>query len=124
MAYPKIITLDENGHPVEVPKPLELDLNPDEMTVGDVRMAKGDMRLDASEPGAVATLVVALAGFMRRHTNWTEQDVNGLKLTELVEVAERVRSQERAASVPLASNGSSAPGPEETPPSSPDGPTT
>jgi len=102
-------------------KPLEVDVHPDEMTVGDVRLSKGDIHFTKQNGDANVNILVQFAGFLIRHTNWTEQEVNALKVTELAEVGEMVRSRERAASVPLVSSATSAPGQEGNDPDSPAG---
>lgn len=102
-------------------KPLDVDLKPDELTIGDVRLMKGDIHIDRDDKSANVDVLVLLSGFLIRHTNWTEQEVNALKIDELIEVLAMVRSRERAASVPLASSDRSAPGPGATQTASPHG---
>lgn len=108
-------------NPDGTPKPLDVDVKPDEMTIGDVRLTKGDIHIDVNDISASVDLLLLLVGFLIRHTNWTEAEVNALKIDELKQVLAMVRSRERAASVPLASKDNSAPSPAETETTSPNG---
>lgn len=89
-------------------------MKPAEMTIGDVRLSRGDIHLDPNDKAANVDVVILLAGFLIRHTNWTEREVNALTIEEMINVLAMVRSRERAASVPLVSSDNSALGLAET----------
>ncbi len=102
-------------------KPLVVDFNTDTATVGDMRLAKGDIVAVGDDKESISKAFFGIIGFLQRHTNWTEEEIDGVKLTELAEVMEMLREKEREASVPLANSGSSVLGQEEPQITSPTG---
>lgn len=94
MAYPQILIEGELRN-----KPIEIDIDPAKLTVGDLRLMKGYIAANDSSQ------TLALMGeFLIKHTDWTEAEVNQLTVGELVEAMGQVRRAEENKAVPLVSN--------------------
>lgn len=75
--------------------PLELSLDPDELTLDDVVLFD-------PEPAEPITTLIAFRSFLIRHSNWSRTDVGSITLTELEQVMEQTRVAVEGTAVPLA----------------------
>ena len=94
MALPTIIIDGELQ-----PKPLELDVNPAALSIGDMRLMKG--YVDQEDIGEAIALI---GEFLIKHTNWTQRDVNQLQVNEIEEVMLLIRHAEEKQAIPLENN--------------------
>lgn len=90
MALPKITTLDAEGNPVEQLKPLDVNLNPDEITLDEMCLFDGE--------GFTAS---GFRAFLINHTNWTKAEIGKLTVKDLKEVVTQMGAKLQAQSVPL-----------------------
>ena len=72
-------------------EPLEVNLNPDEMTLDDLCLFEPD--------GFTAN---GFRDFLTRHTNWTRKQAGAITVAELKDVAEQLAAKLKEAAVPLA----------------------
>lgn len=101
MALPTILIADESGEYIERPKPLELDVDPKKLTVGELRLMRGYINDDM--PG----MLIMTAEFLIHHTNWTEDEVNRIAADEMLQVLNMLQEVQRNAAVPLVSKSNS-----------------
>lgn len=72
--------------------PLEISIDANELTLDD---------LEVFEPGSFSVKV--FKRFMAAHSNWTAEQVGGLKVSEMGAVADKLRDALQGAAVPKAS---------------------
>lgn len=121
MALPKIF---DQASEQWILKPLEIDVKPTELTIGEMRLMRGHIQFDENNPEAMLDAILIAAEYLIHHSNWTATEVNQLTAAEMPDVIKMVRGKEREAAVPLVNSVSSALGQEETPTESLTGQTT
>lgn len=77
-------------HPDGTAKPLEVNFDPDEMTLDELCLFDGE--------GFTAT---GFRAFLVNHTNWTKQEIGKLTVKELKDVTAQLGAKLQAQSVPL-----------------------
>lgn len=91
MALPTNIISNPDGTFTEVPKPLEVNLDPDEMTLDELCLFDSE--------GFTAS---GFRAFLIWHTNWTKEEIGKLTVRDLREVVAQMGAKLQAQSVPFA----------------------
>jgi hypothetical protein len=82
--------------------PLEINFDPDRMTLGDNELLRSEGRTGESIPEQME-FTHLFAEFLIQHSNWSRDEVHRITFTELQEVARQIGAAMQARAVPLAS---------------------